>query len=182
MASTRPSNPDFVSESLARSGGAVKSTGVQRRHSWDAGANVRARTTSSSSPPTPSSDNSANPLRAVSATFSRVTAQTQMQSIQMFNGSRDTRFTRSTVNNVGGDDRRHNDIYKPRFQNIRANIYGNANITLSLNLGQPTQAQEKNIPGEIALGLTHPENQSYISYMEKKDVKKANPVATAVHI
>ncbi|THU81109.1 hypothetical protein K435DRAFT_972464 [Dendrothele bispora CBS 962.96] len=148
MASTtRPSNPDFVS---------VRSGGVQRRHSWDAGANVRARTTSSSSPP--NSDNRANPLRAVSAinTFSRVTTQTQ---IQMFNESRNTRFTRSTVNNVGGDDRRHdNDIYNLRFRNIRANISGNANITLNfgqVHLAQPIP-QEKNIPGGIALGLTHP--------------------------
>ncbi|THU81117.1 hypothetical protein K435DRAFT_844851 [Dendrothele bispora CBS 962.96] len=155
MASTtRPSNPDFIS---------VRSGGVQRRHSWDAGANVRARTTSSSSPPNFNSDNSANPLRAVSAinTFSRVTTQTQ---IQMFNESRNTRFTRSTVNNVGGDDRRHNDIYNPRFQNIHANFSGNANITLNFGQGhqavidsaQPTQAQERSFPGEIGLGLTHP--------------------------
>ncbi|THU91236.1 hypothetical protein K435DRAFT_863616 [Dendrothele bispora CBS 962.96] len=153
MASTtRPSNLDFVSETPVRSGRAVKS-GVQRCHSWDAGTNVRAGTTSSSSPPNLNSDNSANPLRAVSAinTFSRVTAQTQMQSIQMFNESRNTRFTRSTLNSVGGDDRRHNVIYKPRFQNIRANISGNVNITLNLGQGfdsaQPTQAQERNFPG-----------------------------------
>ncbi|THV00493.1 hypothetical protein K435DRAFT_964029 [Dendrothele bispora CBS 962.96] len=155
MASTtRPSNPDFVS---------VRSGGVQRRHSWDADSHVRARTTSPSSPPKLNFDNSANPLRAVSAmnTFSRVTTQTQ---IQMFNESRNTRFTRSTVNNVGGDDRRHNDIYNLRFQNIRANISGNTNITLNfgqehqavIDSAQPIQAQEKNIPGGIALGLTHP--------------------------
>ncbi|THU77433.1 hypothetical protein K435DRAFT_973976 [Dendrothele bispora CBS 962.96] len=155
MASTtRPSNPDFVSESP------VRSRGVQRRHSWDTGSNVRARTTSSSSPPNLNSGDNANPLRAVSAinTFSRVTTQTQ---IQMFNESRNTRFTRSTVNNVGGDDRRHNDIYNLRF---RVNTSGNTNITLNIGQGhqavidsaQPTQAQEKNIPGGIALGLTHP--------------------------
>ncbi|THU78382.1 hypothetical protein K435DRAFT_845809, partial [Dendrothele bispora CBS 962.96] len=128
MASTRPSNPDFVSESP------VRTRGVQRRHSWDATANVRAHTTSSS-PPNVNSDNSTNPLRA------------------MFNESRNTRFTRSTVNNVGGDDRRH--IYNLRFQNIRANISGNANITLNfgqVHLAQPIP-QEKNILGGIALGL-----------------------------
>ncbi|THU81111.1 hypothetical protein K435DRAFT_873671 [Dendrothele bispora CBS 962.96] len=146
---TRPSNPDFVSESP------VRSRGVQRRHSWDAGANVRVHTTSPSSPPNLNSDNRANPLRAVSAinTFSRVTTQTQ---IQMFNESRNTRFTRSTVNNVGGDDRRHdNDIYNLRFQHIRADISGNANITLNFGQGhqavidsaQPTQAQGKNFRG-----------------------------------
>ncbi|THV02062.1 hypothetical protein K435DRAFT_853181 [Dendrothele bispora CBS 962.96] len=128
MASTTgPSNPDFVSESPVRSGGAVKSTGVQRR------ANVRAHTTSSSSPSNLNSDNSANPFRAVSAinTFSRVTAQTQMRSIQMFNESKNTKFTQSTVNNVGGDDKRDYDIHNLRFQNIRVNISGNPNITLN---------------------------------------------------